>query len=142
MVYEVGVREGYSTQSILQALEQTGGRLISCDIEEFRPVSSARWTFIRTDSAQFPTYLDEQADMIYIDGDHSYGVVRRDVVGLWPLLKAGGLMILDDTQTFPLGPGEIIKQLYAAGLDAYSEPVANGFGIIRKREGDPDSLEG
>ena len=149
LVYEIGVREGYSTHAILQALEQTGGRMVSCDIQGYRqnihagrPITSERWTFIQIDSIHFPRYLDETADMIYIDGDHSYGAVRSDVIGLWPFLKVGGLMILDDTQTFPHGPGEIIKRLSEAGLDARSEPVANGFGLIRKRASDPSKLEG
>jgi len=149
LVYEVGVREGYSTVAILQALEQTGGRMISCDIQDYRqnihagrPIVSDRWTFIQIDSIHFPAYLDEEADMIYIDGDHSYGAVRSDVIKLWPFLKVGGQMVLDDVQTFPHGPGEIMKRLQGAGLDAYSEPVANTFGIIHKRDNDPNSLEG
>ena len=142
LVYEVGVCVGHSTKVILQALEHTGGRLVSCDIRPTRPVQSERWTFIQIDSTHFPAYLDEEADMIYIDGDHEFGAVRRDVIKLWPFLKVGGQMVLDDIQTFPHGPGEVLKRLQEAGLDAYCEPVANGFGILRKREEDPDSLEG
>lgn len=38
----------------------------------------------------------EQWDCIYIDGDHSPRGVMLDLLLSWPLLKAGGLMILDD----------------------------------------------
>jgi len=32
LVYEIGVRQGFSTRAILEALSKTGGRLVSCDI--------------------------------------------------------------------------------------------------------------
>jgi predicted O-methyltransferase YrrM len=37
-----------------------------------------------------------QADMIYIDGSHEYLDVARDVDDYWPLLRKGGVMLLDD----------------------------------------------
>ncbi len=36
-------------------------------------------------------------DIIYIDGDHLAIPVMTDTVLAWPLLKAGGIMIWDDT---------------------------------------------
>jgi len=140
LVYEVGVCHGYSTKAILGALEQTGGRLVSCDVDDCRVTDSPRWTFIQTNSADFIAHLDAEADMIYVDGDHSYGSVLSDVIGLWPLLKVGGLMILDDTVNFP-GPREVMAHLRDAGLET-TGPFENTFGLLFKREGDPDSLEG
>jgi predicted O-methyltransferase YrrM len=40
--------------------------------------------------------MNIQADMIYIDGSHEYLDVLRDIDDYWPLLKPGGVMLLDD----------------------------------------------
>jgi predicted O-methyltransferase YrrM len=40
--------------------------------------------------------MNIQADMIYIDGSHEYLDVARDVDDYWPLLRKGGVMLLDD----------------------------------------------
>jgi len=140
LVYEVGVRGGVSTKKILQALDITDGRLISCDIKDCRVSKSPRWTFVKCNATDFPAHLSGEAAMIYLDADHSYEAVRRDTILLWPFLKVGGELILDDTGTFPLGPGRVISELRAMGINATSVPIANGFGVIRKEEGDPEEL--
>jgi hypothetical protein len=38
----------------------------------------------------------ESYDVIYVDGSHTADDVLEDMVLAWPLLKVGGLMILDD----------------------------------------------
>jgi predicted O-methyltransferase YrrM len=40
--------------------------------------------------------MNVQADFIYIDGSHEYLDVARDVDDYWPLLRKGGVMLLDD----------------------------------------------
>lgn len=40
--------------------------------------------------------LNLQADLIYIDGSHEYLDVKRDIQDYWPLLRSGGIMLLDD----------------------------------------------
>ena len=42
-------------------------------------------------------------DLILVDGDHSVGAAADDVANVWPLLKVGGLLVLDDTVSCPLG---------------------------------------
>jgi predicted O-methyltransferase YrrM len=37
-----------------------------------------------------------QADLIYIDGSHEYLDVVRDLDDYWPLLRSGGIMLVDD----------------------------------------------
>ncbi len=39
---------------------------------------------------------DDSFDLIYVDGSHAANDVLADLVLSWPLLKQGGLMILDD----------------------------------------------
>lgn len=36
-------------------------------------------------------------DIIYIDGDHSYEVVKEDLKNYLPMLKAGGILVTDDS---------------------------------------------
>ena len=136
LVYEVGVRRGRSTEAILKALVKTGGRLVSCDIEDCAFVIQdlelrVRWTFYHMDSAKFATLWQKPGDMIYIDGSHEYPDVWGDVTGLWPRLKVGGLMVLHDTD-LP-GPGRVLTKLSHLGLEVVELPFARRFGIVHKR---------
>ena len=139
LVYEIGVRDGHSTRAILGALEKTGGRLVSCDIADCQAVIQdrdlrKRWTFFQTNSEGFATLLTVPADVIYIDGSHKYADVRADVIGMWPLLKAGGVMILHDTLSCPDGPGRVLTWLQHRGIEAVNLPFKNGFGLIHKTQ--------
>ncbi len=39
---------------------------------------------------------DQEFDIVYIDGDHSYEVALSDIVTYSPLLRSGGYLIVDD----------------------------------------------
>jgi len=139
LVYEIGVRDGYSTRAILEALNKTGGRLTSCDIADCQAVIQdadlqRRWTFFQTSSERFASLLSKPADVIYIDGSHEHADVRADVIGMWPLLKVGGVMILHDTLSFPDGPGRVLTWLQHRGIEAVNLPFHNGFGIAHKTQ--------
>lgn len=49
-----------------------------------------------TVAAKILSELRFQADLIYIDGSHEYLDVKRDIEDYWPLLRSGGIMLLDD----------------------------------------------
>jgi predicted O-methyltransferase YrrM len=51
-----------------------------------------------------------EADLIYIDGSHEYEDVLRDIDDYWPLLKSGGVMLLDDF-TFPM-VGKAVRERF------------------------------
>ena len=40
-----------------------------------------------------------QLDFIFIDGDHSYVGCRNDFVNYWPLLRVGGMIVLQDSHS-------------------------------------------
>jgi FkbM family methyltransferase len=69
---------------------------------------------IRMDSALSANlFPDEYFDFIYIDADHSYGGVVRDIEAWWPKIKKGGLFcgddyISDDGDIWLTGQGEPI----------------------------------
>lgn len=48
-----------------------------------------------------PTFKDEWFDMIYIDGDHSYEGVKRDLLLALKKTKRGGLLLLHDYDINP-----------------------------------------
>jgi predicted O-methyltransferase YrrM len=78
-------------------------------------------------------------DLIYVDGSHAAKDVLADAVLCWPLLKNGGLMILDDYQWSLEWPLEFRPQI---AIDSFLtvfrndlEVVHGGFQlVIRKRE--------
>ena len=41
----------------------------------------------------------EQIDLLIIDGDHSYGGVKRDFENYRPFMRSGGLILFDDYET-------------------------------------------
>jgi len=53
--------------------------------------------FIETDSVFLPTiFKNETFDFIWVDGDHSYPVVEKDIYNSYLLAKKGGYVIIDD----------------------------------------------
>ena len=53
--------------------------------------------FIETDSVFLPTIFQEETfDLIWVDGDHSYPVVEKDIYNSYLLVKKGGYVVIDD----------------------------------------------
>lgn len=53
--------------------------------------------FIETDSVFLPTIFEEETfDLIWVDGDHSYPVVEKDIYNSYLLAKKGGYVVIDD----------------------------------------------
>jgi len=44
----------------------------------------------------FETMKDERFSFVYLDGDHSYEGVKADLAAVFPLMKSGGIIMLDD----------------------------------------------
>ena len=49
-----------------------------------------------TSTEFFQSYDGEKLDWIYIDGDHSYTAVKRDLKGALKIVKKGGMILGDD----------------------------------------------
>lgn len=81
-------------------------------------------------------------DLINVDGDHSYSGCYNDMARTWPLLRAGGVMVVDD-----VGMTEVRQAILQFHDErSYVDEVAafqwyhneRGFGLFRKGP----SLEG
>lgn len=53
--------------------------------------------FIEIDSIFLPTLFKEETfDFIFVDGDHSYPVVEKDIFNTYKLVKKNGFVVIDD----------------------------------------------
>lgn len=64
----------------------------------YNNLSSA--TLMRTTGIQATTHFqDQELDFVYIDGDHSYDFVSKDIKAWWPKIKPGGILSGHDYTT-------------------------------------------
>lgn len=99
-VIELGTRTGVSTIAWLHALESTGGRLTSVDIDE-RPAIGEHdhWTFIQGDDCDLNLFASlDPADIVFIDTSHLYGHTVKELALYRWLVKPGGVIVLHDTE--------------------------------------------
>ena len=111
-VFEFG--SGYSTHVILNALEETGGILTSCDVTDYSvnpsitefSKNSNRWNFYHGNSTEIFNDIElEQYDLILHDGSHVGEEVLVDLNNIYPYLKHDGILITHDTRHHTLGAG-------------------------------------
>jgi len=111
-VVETGVAHGVTSRMILEALElNRHGRLWSIDRPPIEPELQAeiglavsdrfkeRWSLIRgTSRRKLPRLLAQlgQVDLFVHDSLHSEHNVRFELDRAWPLLRAGGAIVVDD----------------------------------------------
>lgn len=114
-VLEVGVRLGYSLVSMLRGFSKIEN-IVGIDTETWVPESQrlAKENLCAagySGSLQLPSVSSRgyaaklkdfgTFDIVHIDGDHSYYGALLDMLEYWPLVRAGGgVMIVDDLQRF------------------------------------------
>lgn len=63
-----------------------------------------------------PTYRmsqhvkNETCDLVYVDADHSYEGVKRDIESWWPKLKRGGIMAFHDYESIEYGVKQAVTE--------------------------------
>ena len=146
-VVELGSRTGVSTVAWLHALNMTGGRLTTVDLDEPPAIGSwPHWTHIRGDDCD-PEIIwlvedDGPADIVFIDTSHHYRHTCRELDVYRPLVRPGGFLVLHDTElampegadpkdgVFPVK--RAVREFAAAsGLDVEWVSECWGLAIIR-----------
>lgn len=107
LVVELGVRTGESTFALEQAVCQTGGWLVSVDIEPTAYSSEyEKWRFLQVDDLELARmFADEMAklgapstiDLLFLDTSHTYEHTVRELAAWMPLLSETGAAVLHDT---------------------------------------------
>lgn len=146
VVVETGVARGFSSATILHALEENGhGRLYSIDLPAIQYETDvevgvavpheyrARWDLRLGDSRRLlPPLLSEVGlvDLFLHDAAHTYGAQAREYRTVWPYLRPGGLLISDDitNAAFVEFASSVGERPYLVGSATREAP----FGVLRR----------
>ena len=146
VVVETGVALGFSTATILTAMQRNGsGHLYSVDLPSVqyghdRETGSAvpaeirdRWT-LRLGPSQklLPRLLREVApiDLFIHDANHAYSAQLREYRSAWPYLRPGGVLVSDD-----VGNPAFLEFAAEVGTRPYLVPGSRTdsvVGLVRK----------
>jgi predicted O-methyltransferase YrrM len=147
-VVELGTRSGVSTVAWLHALERTGGRLTSVDLDPAPDIGEwPHWRFIRGDDldpAVVKACSDPAPDIVFIDTSHHYRHTCQELAVYRWVVKPGGLIVCHDTMLpVPEGapPGDprypvrraIDEFVKAEGFQWVNVPECWGLGVIKVR---------
>ena len=108
---EIGTADGSSALPVLKAIGEIGGHLHSVDpadcLDAARLVDQfgyrAHWTHHKQASDHFFETFNSPVDFAFIDGDHRWPVVERDVLNTYARLRAGGIIWVSDYAPLPKG---------------------------------------
>lgn len=104
-ILEFGVRSGISTKYFLNLCKKNKGKLISVDIINYKNLFKNKyWTFIhsRDDNYQYiKKFLPKKLDIIHLDSFHEANHVAKIIYTYYPLLKPGGIFLIDDISCLP-----------------------------------------
>ena len=108
---EIGTADGSSLLPVLKACAEIGGHAHSVDpdpcpaahflVDKFE--YRARWTHHQMASDHFFETFKDPIDFAFIDGDHRWPVVERDVRNSYALLRPGGMLWVSDYEPIPAG---------------------------------------
>jgi predicted O-methyltransferase YrrM len=143
-VIELGSRTGVSTVAWLYALESTGGRLTSVDLDCGPQIGTwGHWEHIQGDDCS-PEVLEqlEPADIVFIDSSHHFGHTCHELAIYRWLVKPGGVICLHDTElrypegTAPPDPSFPVKKAVREfvaenGFDWINYTECYGFAVVR-----------
>lgn len=75
---------------------------------------------------------DNSLDVIFVDGDHTYGAVRNDFINYWPKLKAGGILLAHDFNYSRDHIGVVMSILDVFTSQEITKPFRANIALIRK----------
>lgn len=151
-ILELGVRNGTTTEPLLEAALLTGGHVTSVDIS-LNPelISSEYVTYIEMDALEFLKSQTTCWDLIYIDDWHSYEHVKNELAEIDRLVSPKSIILLHDLMygnTCPYyhtdltqkdgqwahgGPYRAVAELNPQFWEFSTIPVCNGLTLLRKK---------
>lgn len=154
---ELGVRGGDTTRPLLLAAFLNAGTLTSIDCLEttYQPEEELRphWHFIRSDTIAYLEWAcasQIKFDLIFVDDDHHYEHVKRELVLISKLSDVSTVILMHDlmaTEFAPHymqgdnlggewvggGPSRAVRELDQTVWEWATIPVNNGLTLLRKK---------
>jgi Methyltransferase domain len=147
---ETGVARGLTTRVILEAMERNGtGRLWSIDLPPLiqreledetaaavAPVLRDRWTLVPGSSRhRLPELLRQlpRVDLFVHDSMHTTRNVRFELATIWPALRPGGAVLVDDVERNRATAEFLAATPAADGVICPAEDGRALIGVIVKR---------
>lgn len=79
------------------------------------------------------TAAEVVADIIYVDASHTFRAAYQDICDYWPLLRKGGVMLVDDLTIYPDVYAAMLRFVAEQGLWGSFESLdSNTFGLLTK----------
>lgn len=100
-LFKITSSEDYQTQMFAESKQR---------LERFK--GKVRWVRVASDGA---SCVLPMLDFCYIDGDHSYGQVKRDIQNYLPLIKQGGVIGGHDFNVSYLGVCRAVLESFCGG---------------------------
>lgn len=103
-VLELGM--GFSTPTILTALEVTGGTLTSCDMRPIEGTGNStelltkypHWKYVQGKTKETLKKVQGPFDVVLHDGSHEFKEVYEDIRAIVPMMKKNGIILVHDTE--------------------------------------------
>jgi predicted O-methyltransferase YrrM len=147
-IIEIGVGLAASDVAFAEALRQNHrGHLVAVDVSQFSIDRSRRLlgyhglrpfvTFFKGDSRHIATRdqvaaMAGSAEMLFIDGDHSFEGARADFELYSPLVADGGVIVFHDVGSFPSDDTALLDRVRAVSPDERLVPNADGTGVYHR----------
>ena len=155
-IVEIGCYRGRSTAALaLGALESSGSiqKVYSIDPHDeftgqlggaFGPIDRVHYyrnvlragvaehaSLINLPSQNVAQIWEKPVGLLFVDGDHRYEAVRKDVDCWLPHVVAGGAIIFDDAQNANAGVGRVISELLECGACADGEKMGKMRQVVK-----------
>lgn len=131
---------GISTKVILEALDYTGGKHVSCDTrnindtglsEEYLRSCGGAWTYLQRDSLNINFNAFDYFDFVLHDGSHIPSIVEQDLRNIFPHIKNDGILLLHDGLFIPEIEDVCKKVVEETNSQMLTLPFGYGLTIVR-----------
>lgn len=137
---EIGFAWSMSCRAFLET--QPDATLLSIDVndamnraDEMERMWGDRWSIIYGDSSTEVKKLKDKYDFIFVDGDHTYDGVKKDLDAVVRVIAKGGVIVCDDynnAQSIRDAAHEFCEKYgFTGGLNVQNP---NGSYVMRKNE--------
>ena len=109
--------------------QEFGDDLMNIFLDNIKPVSHAINVIRKDSSLAAADYADNSVDFVFVDADHSYEGVRKDIIAWFPKVKEGGILAGHDYAWTP-HIRQVCNELFGEGN--HTDPWNNGCFIIQK----------